>query len=88
MKLSSIIEGYWLDNQLDFSPKTVVNYTHYCNHLIDFVGDIAFEQINYHFTSPTSCFAYSIRACSLIAPGWASKWARVGRCSGRRITRA
>ena len=45
MKITAVIEGYWLDKKLSFSPRTVANYTHFFNRFISFVGDVEFNGI-------------------------------------------
>ena len=41
MKLSSVLQGYWLDKELEFSPNTVAQYRYVFQHLSDFFGEDA-----------------------------------------------
>ncbi|MFN8494002.1 MAG: tyrosine-type recombinase/integrase [Caldilineaceae bacterium] len=45
MRITTVLEGYWLDKRLKFSPRTVANYTHFFNRFIKFLGDVEFEAI-------------------------------------------
>lgn len=45
MKLSSVIEGYWLDRRRTFSRHTVTRYSRVFAYLTTFVGDIDFHTI-------------------------------------------
>lgn len=45
MKLSKAIEGYFLDKELIFSPKTVEGYKLFFRYLVEFVGDIEIENV-------------------------------------------
>lgn len=46
MKLSTAIEGYWLDKKLEFSDRTVGNYTLFYRYFIEFTGDAEIESIS------------------------------------------
>jgi len=45
MKITAVLEGYWLDKQLSFSPRTVANYTHFFKRFIEFLGEVEFDTI-------------------------------------------
>lgn len=45
MKLSHAIQGYWLDKELDFSPRTVATYKIVFRYLVDFLDDAEIERI-------------------------------------------
>jgi len=45
MKISAVLQGYWLDKESSFSRHTVAQYRYAFNHLIDCIGDIEFEKV-------------------------------------------
>jgi len=45
MKLSTAIEGYWLDKKLEFSDRTVGNYALFYRYFIEFTHDAEIEMI-------------------------------------------
>ena len=45
MKLSAVIDGYWLDRRRELSPNTVANYRQFFKYLIAFTGDAEFSEI-------------------------------------------
>ena len=45
MKISNVIEGYWLDKQIDFSPHTVKYYKIVFRRLVGFLSDMEFEKV-------------------------------------------
>ncbi|MCB0141992.1 MAG: tyrosine-type recombinase/integrase [Caldilineaceae bacterium] len=45
MKLSAVIEGYWLDKKLRFSKATIQGYAWVFRLLTDYLGDMEFEAI-------------------------------------------
>ena len=46
MKLSFVIEGYWLDKQIVFSANTIKKNNYFFRMLTDYLGDVEFEAIN------------------------------------------
>ena len=45
MKLSTALEGYWLDKQLEFSPNTFGRYRYVFSRLSEFLGDVDIEAV-------------------------------------------
>lgn len=45
MKLSHAMQGYWLDKELDLSPRTVATYKIVFRYLVDFLEDAEIERI-------------------------------------------
>lgn len=45
MKISTVIDGYWLDRKREFSPHTYRNYTQTFADFLTFVGDVEFGTI-------------------------------------------
>ncbi|MFZ4659390.1 MAG: tyrosine-type recombinase/integrase [Caldilineaceae bacterium] len=48
MKLSTAIEGYFLDRSLELAPTTVANYRHYMSRFVAYVNDRDIESITKH----------------------------------------
>lgn len=46
MKLSAMLDGYWLDKKREFSKNTVRNYTRVFDYFLAFVGDVEFNTIS------------------------------------------
>lgn len=46
MKISNAIEGYFLDKELDFSPKTVSGYRLFFRHLVEFLEDAQIQNVS------------------------------------------
>ncbi|MCC6271146.1 MAG: tyrosine-type recombinase/integrase [Microbacteriaceae bacterium] len=45
MKLSTVIQGYWLDKKLEFSKQTVQTYSYPFRYLVEYLGDVEFTDI-------------------------------------------
>jgi integrase/recombinase XerD len=45
MKISTALEGFWLEKRRQVSPRTVENYTRIFNQFIDHLGDLELEQV-------------------------------------------
>ena len=45
MKLSNVIEGYFIDRSLELADTTIANYKHYFNLFYLFIGDVEIEEI-------------------------------------------
>ncbi|MEX1019871.1 MAG: tyrosine-type recombinase/integrase [Litorilinea sp.] len=45
MKLSSVLDGYWLEKELSFSPHTIAAYSRVYHRFVAFVGDVDIERV-------------------------------------------
>jgi hypothetical protein len=45
MKLSNVLQGFWLDRKTSFSTRTVENYIRFFRYFQDFLGDVEFDTI-------------------------------------------